>query len=157
MSEIKHILLIIRLSQYCRDALRSGIMLAKKFDAKLTVLRLVSNPVDMEAVNSPALLFKDDEHKKFLTILQEATEELDRMIRIETRGRFQLKQIVTDKDPVKEIIRVSKEDKSDLIVVLAHEEGILEHALVGRDIHKLIRKLPCSILLVKREPNRVNW
>jgi nucleotide-binding universal stress UspA family protein len=44
-----------------------------------------------------------------------------------------------------------EDEKIDLIVMLAYEEGRLEHLFLGRDNDKLIRKMPCSILLVKHE------
>ena len=39
--------------------------------------------------------------------------------------------------------------------MLSHEEGHLEHFLFGRSNHELVRKMPCSILLVKKEPGPV--
>jgi nucleotide-binding universal stress UspA family protein len=36
--------------------------------------------------------------------------------------------------------------------MLAHEEGHLEHFLFGRSNEEIIRKMPCSVLLVKKEP-----
>ena len=41
--------------------------------------------------------------------------------------------------------------------MLAHEEGRLEHMLFGGDNDAIIRKMPCSILLVKKEPEAVGW
>ena len=37
----------------------------------------------------------------------------------------------------------------DLVILPAHEEGRLEHFLYGRGIDSLIRRMPCSILLVR--------
>ncbi|MCK5504111.1 MAG: universal stress protein [Thermodesulfovibrionia bacterium] len=36
--------------------------------------------------------------------------------------------------------------------MLSHEEGRLEHFLFGRSNEKIIRDMPCSILLVEEEP-----
>ena len=36
--------------------------------------------------------------------------------------------------------------------MLAHEEGHLEHFLFGRSNEEVIRKMPCSVLLVEKEP-----
>jgi nucleotide-binding universal stress UspA family protein len=38
------------------------------------------------------------------------------------------------------------------LIMLAHEEGRMEHFLFGRSNEELIRQLPCSIFLVKKEP-----
>jgi nucleotide-binding universal stress UspA family protein len=53
---------------------------------------------------------------------------------------------------VDEILKVVKNEKIDLIIMLAHEEGRLEHYLFGRAIEELTRKMPCSIFLVSYNP-----
>lgn len=157
MENIKRILVVSRQTQYSADALRTGVALAKKYGAELCVLYIISNPVDMEAVNAPSLFLKGEEYKNYLDIRDEAKEALDKAIRKEVRGGLPIKELVTDGEPVKEIIRAVKEEKIDLLVMLAQEEGRLEHILFGRENDALFRKLPCSILLVKREPERINW
>ena len=49
-----------------------------------------------------------------------------------------------------EIKKVVEDEKIDLIVMLAHEEGRFEHFLFGRTNDAILRKLPASILLVKK-------
>lgn len=46
-------------------------------------------------------------------------------------------------------------NKDHLLIMLAHEEGRIEHFLFGRDNEDLIRKMPCSIMLVKKEFHKV--
>jgi len=36
--------------------------------------------------------------------------------------------------------------------LLAHEEWLLEHVLFGRANDEIIRRMPCSVMLVKQEP-----
>jgi len=157
MEIIKNILVVSRMTQYCRHAVRYGVSLAKKYDAELQVLHLVSNPGSIKAVNAPAILFKEEDVKNYKNIQREAKEELDRVIRQEIRGGFPIKELIRDGEPIKEIVKVVNEEKIDLIVMLAHEVGNLEHALFGGDNDALIHKLPCSILLVKKEPEPVKW
>ncbi len=157
MEEIKRILVVNYLTVNSRDALRHGVALAKKFGAELTVLRIITNPVDMEAVNAPELVWKSHEYKHYLTIRDQYKEDLDKAVREVMKGGFTVKELVTDKEPVREIVRTVQKEHIDLIVVLAHEEGRLEHFLFGHENDALIRKLPCSILLVKNEPKRVKW
>jgi hypothetical protein len=58
-------------------------------------------------------------------------------------------------DPTDVIVKTVKEKNIDLLVMLAHEEGHLEHFLFGRSNHELVLMMPCSILLVKKEPQPV--
>jgi nucleotide-binding universal stress UspA family protein len=144
------------MTPYCREAIHYGVSLARKYKAELQVLHLVSNPGDMKAVNAPGLI-PGEEYKNYLNMQREAKEELHKVIKQEIRDGFPIKELVSDHDPVKEIANVVREEKIDLIVMLAHEEGWLEHALFGGEKDSIIRSLPCSILLVKKEPGPVKW
>ena len=156
MEKIKHILVVSRLSQYCREAVGIGISLAKKYGSHISVLHLVSNPVSMEALNAP-LPFPDGRHKSYASIQEEAREELDKILKEEIGAGLPINILIKDGRPIDEIVQVVKEEGIDLIVLLAHEEGRLEHLLFGRDNDAIIRRMPCSILLVKREPGSIVW
>jgi nucleotide-binding universal stress UspA family protein len=156
MEKIEHILVVSRMSQYCREAVQIGISLAKKYGSDLQVLHLISNPVNMEALNAP-VPFPDGSHKTYASIQEETKEELDKILRKEISSGLPIKIIIKDGKPVDEIVKVVKEDKIDLMVLLAHEEGRLEHLLFGQDNDDIIRRMPCTILLVKKEPEPVIW
>jgi nucleotide-binding universal stress UspA family protein len=155
MEKIERILVVSRMSQYCRDAVQIGISLAKKYGSELHVLHLVSNPVDMEALNAP--LPYQDGHKIYQSVREQAKEELDKILRNEMSSGYPIKISVKDGDPTFEIVKMVEEEKIDLMVLLAHEEGRLEHMLFGRDNDAVIRALPCNILLVKKEPEPITW
>jgi nucleotide-binding universal stress UspA family protein len=156
MENIKSILVICRMIPYSRKTIKTGISLARKYEAKLHVLHLVSNPVDMEAVNAPGL-FLDEDYKNFKDSVQEAKERLDKIIKQEIRNGYPIEELISDRNPVEEVVRVVSEEKIDLIVMSSHEEGRIEHALFGGENDAIIRKMPCSILLVKNEPGSVKW
>jgi len=156
MENIERILVVSRMTQNCRHAVQIGISLAKKYGSELEVLHLVSNPVDQEALNAP-LPYKEGRHKTYLSIQQEAKEELDKILRKEIKSGFPIKIMVKDGNPADEVGKVVKEEKIDLIIMLAHEEGRIEHLLFGRENDDIIRTMPCSILLVKKEPEPVVW
>jgi nucleotide-binding universal stress UspA family protein len=101
------------------------------------------------AVNAPGL-FPNEEYKKYNNSLQEAKEQLDKVIKQETQDGFPIKELTSDRDPLKEIVKVVKEERIDLIVVSSHKEGRIEHALFGGENDAIIRKMPCSIMLVNK-------
>ena len=65
-----------------------------------------------------------------------------------------IKEIIKEGDPTEVILSTVQQEKIDLIIMLAHEEGHLEHFLFGRANEAIIRKLPCSVLLLKKEPKQ---
>ncbi len=71
METIKRILIISRIIPYSKKTIKYGMSLARKHDATLYILHLVSNPVDMLAVNVPEL-FHAQEYKNFENSQQEA-------------------------------------------------------------------------------------
>jgi nucleotide-binding universal stress UspA family protein len=81
--------------------------------------------------------------------------ELDNIISDETKRGVKIKKIIKEGDPIEEIMKVIGEEKIDLVISRAHEEGRIERLLVGGSNDALIRKMPCSILLVKKEPDTV--
>lgn len=154
MEKIERILVVNRTRQYCREEVRAGLSVARKYGARLLVLHLISNPVDMEALNAP--LPYPDEHKRHASLHDEARDELNKVLRPElSSGPIDI--IIRDGNQIDELNQVVKDEKIDLIVLLAHEQGRLEHMLFGREDDEIIRSLPCSILLVKKEPEPVNW
>ncbi|WP_243373097.1 universal stress protein [Geotalea sp. SG265] len=158
MEDIKHILILIRMIESSGDILHEAINLAKRFGAALSVLRPIPTAVDFgAAVNAPSLLFKGEEYKNYLSRREQYKEELDQAISRVTRGGFPIREYLTGEDPVKEAVRLVKGEKIDLIMLPAHEEGRLEHLLFGGENDALVRRLPCSVLLVKHEPTPVKW
>jgi len=155
MKNIRHILVVSRMNSYSRDAVHFGVSLARRYDAKLSVLHLIANPVDM-TVYVPGQ-FPENDIAHYLNVQQEVKKQLEEEIKKEMQGGFPIQELTRDGGALDEIVKVVGAEKIDLIVMLAHEEGRLEHALFGGENDAIIRKMPCSILLVKKEPESVNW
>lgn len=66
-----------------------------------------------------------------------------------------IKELVREGEPTEEILKTIAEEKIDLLVMLAHEEGRLEDLFFNRSNDELVRKMPCSIMLVKKEPGAI--
>jgi nucleotide-binding universal stress UspA family protein len=156
MEQIKKILVISRMNPYSRKTIEVGISLARAYDAKLHVLHLVAKPVDLITVNSSGM-FPEVQYTNYFNSQQEARKQLDKIIQQESDSGFPITELVSDYDSVDGIERVIREEKIDLLLMSAHEEGRLEHALFGGESDAVIRKMPCSILLVKDEPEPVEW
>ena len=160
MENFKRVLVVDRMSESSREAVQVGISIAKNYGAELQVLHLISSPVGTasmagSALNAPSA-FPDDT-RNYANSQEQAREELDRIIKKEISAGLPLKVIIREGKPVDEVLQVVKDEKIDLMVLLSHEEGRLEHMLFGHDNDAILRRMPCSILLIKREPEPVNW
>ena len=154
MEDVKRILVVSRSTKYCRKAVHYGVSLSRQYGAELYVMHTVYDPFIFGGWNLPAPNL-ENEYKK---TLKESQQELDAIIHNETKkGGITIKQLVKEGKPTEEVLKTVKEEKIDLIIMLAHEEGRLEHFLFGRSNEEIIRKIPCSILLVKKEPDPVRY
>ena len=75
------------MTPYSRNAIRYGVSLAQKYNSKLCVLHLVSNPVDLVTKNSSEL-FPEEESNNYQNSKQDAKEHLDKVIMQEIRNGF---------------------------------------------------------------------
>ena len=151
MKNIKRILVLSRMNQDSRKIISFGIALARKHGATLLALHFVSNAVQMSALNAPDM-FPLDDFNNYMIMQQSAQENLEKIIQDEIRLGFPIQEVISEGVPVEETMKMVKEEKIDLLILSAHAEGRIEHALFGGENDAIIRKMPCSILLVKDEP-----
>ena len=153
MSSFQRILVVSHLTKYCQEAVEQGISLAEKYDAELFIIHVVHNPFGLEGWNIPIVSLEKD----YENLLKETKKDLDRLVAAEKAKGKRVTELIREGDPTKEIVAAVKEHNIDLMIMLAHQEGRLEHFLVGRSNDELLRRMPCSILLVKKEPEAVKW
>jgi universal stress protein A len=147
MEEIRRILVLAMDIQNSQEAVRYGVSLARKYGAELFVLHVVHDPFGAEGWNLP-FLSVDEEYKN---VLKEARESLANSIRAEKEKGLPVTEMIREGEPTGVVFRVVGEKQIDLLLLPAHEESRLEHFLFGRIHEAIIRKMPCSVLLVKKE------
>jgi len=151
MQDFKNILVVTNSTTYCKQALHYGISLAKRYNANVHVLHLMHDPFNLDywQLALPSLKNIQEEYQDMRTT---AKKELDAMIAAEQAKGLSVQVEIAEGLPEKEILRAVKDNKIDLLVMLAHEEGFLEHSLFGGLNEKIHRKLPCTIMFIKQEP-----
>jgi nucleotide-binding universal stress UspA family protein len=147
MNGIRRIMVVATDIKHSRETVRYGVSLARKYDAELVVLHVEHDPFGASGWNLP-FLSVDEEYK---AILKEAKKNLTKVIRAEAVSGLPVKELVREGEPIDVIRNVVVEEKVDLLLMPAHEETRLEHLLFGRINDALIRRMPCSILLVKQK------
>jgi nucleotide-binding universal stress UspA family protein len=84
--------------------------------------------------------------------LQRVKQELDNIINSEKKKGMTIREFIKEGDPVEEILKTIEDQKIDLVILRAQKEGRTEHFLISGSNDAIIRKIPCSIHLVKDEP-----
>jgi universal stress protein A len=147
MEKVKRILVVSRSTEGCQKAVHVGASLAQKYGAKLFVAHVKHNPFRLAGwnVGIPSL------QKEYDRLQQTFRKEIDHILKAKEAQGLAVKSVMREGEPVDEILQLVDEENIDLLIMLAHEEGYMEHFLFGRANEDLIRKMPCSIMLVKRD------
>ena len=151
MQDIKRILVVSRWTKECKKALHYGISLARAYEAELSILHIIRDTFELSgnAVYIPRLA---DLEEGYRNLVEEVKHEFDAMIEAEHAKGMVIKETTKDGQPAAEILKAVSTGKIDLVIMAHHQEDRLEHYLFCRDYEKVIRKMPCSIMLVKTEP-----
>jgi nucleotide-binding universal stress UspA family protein len=146
MEDINRILAVSWITQSCQKTVRSAVSLATKYDAELSVIHVIDT-FGMQGWNLPMKAHETERRKG----MEKAKSELDSIINREKKSGLKIKTIVKEGDPVEEILNFIDKEKIDLVVLRANEESRIEQFLVGGSNDAIIRKMPCSIYLMKNE------
>lgn len=150
MKKPDRVLVVSMCTKHSLDAVQWGISFARNYDAQVFIVHIVHNPFGLKGWNLPmssAQIVEDE----FSKMLQDARQVLQQYIKTEDTQGLSIQENIIQGAPVEEITKFIEEKKIDLLVMTAREHGHLEHFLSGHDIRELVRKMPCSIFLVKRE------
>ena len=145
METFENILVVSRSTQHCIRVLRRGISLARQYGANLHILHILHDPFSLNGWNLPIPSLEEEYQK----MAASARQELDRLIRQEKAEGLVITEWVKDGNPVDAIQNVVESERVDLILMLAHQEGRLEHFLFGKTNDAIIRRLPATLMLVK--------
>ena len=145
METFENILVVSRSTQHCIRVLRRGISLARHYGANLHILHIIHDPFNLNGWNLP-IPSLEEEYKKMAA---EAREKIDQMVHAEKAEGLVIAEWVRDGNPVDAIQIVVESEQVDLILMLAHQEGRLEHFLFGKTNDAITRRLPATLMLVK--------
>ncbi len=134
------------MTQYCRRTVHYAVSMAKKYGAELSVIHVIDT-IWLQSWNLPTISVAKEHQKD----LERIGATLDNIIDSETKGDVKIKKFIKEGDAVEEILKCIAEEKIDLVILRAHEESRIERFLVRGSNDEIIRRMPCSIFLVKSE------
>ena len=128
-------------SDHAAHAQRAAVSLATQYGADLHLIHVVQ-------LFSYVVDFGMDNTAQYESVRESLQKMMDGLVEGLAEAPFPVTGELIQGDPVKEIIRVAREDNSDLIVMGTHGRGALEHVLLGSIAEKVVRKAPCPVLTV---------
>ena len=150
MEDIKRILVLSKSTKNCAKAVHYGVSLAKAYQAQLFVMHIIHNPFGLKGWNLPLASLPELE-KEFNKIFVDAKANLDQIIAHEKTAGLSIEELVVEGDPTKELFSFIERENIDLLILLAYEQWRLEHLFFGRELDEIVRRMPCSVLLVQKK------
>lgn len=147
MKDMKTILYATDFSESSDYAFGYAFSMAKKFEARLVVIHVINEPVDLRGFYVPHISFDKLEEE----IEEGARKMMDKFCRTHIRDYENYESCILPGIPFDEIIKKGEEVEADMIVLGTHGRTGLDHVLFGSTAEKVVRKSPIPVLTIRIE------
>ena len=147
MKDFSSILVAIDFSDSSDNAFQMAMNMAKKFKARLLVLHVINEPVDLRGFYVPHISFEKLEEE----IEEGAKKMMESFCRQHMGGFDDYECLIVPGLPYEQIIAQAEEKSADLIVLGTHGRTGLDHVLFGSTAEKVVRKSALPVLTVRLE------
>lgn len=145
MNSLDTILVAIDFSDSSDKAFRTALFMAQKFSAKLVLVHVVNEPIDLRGFYVPHISFDKLEEE----ITAGAEKMMEQFCRNHFNGFDNYESLIVPGIPYQEIITVAKNNQADVIVLGTHGRTGLDHVLFGSTAEKVVRKSLLPVLTVR--------
>ena len=142
MISLSKILVPTDFSEHSAQAMRYGAELAAKFGAELHLLYVIETIPYM--IEQGAFVPPETE----ADMEAAAVKQLDGL-KMDAATDLNVVRKANHGSPFVEIVRYTKNNEMDLIVLGTHGWGVITHMLLGSVAEKVVRKAPCPVLTVR--------
>lgn len=143
---IQRILVPCDFSNATQEVTRFAIDIAKRYQAKLTLLHIYEMPIYPIPPDSVLMVAPDvlaQQMSEMVTLLENLKKD------IESQGVKDVVTKISQGAPAVEILKECDEERYDLIVMGTHGRTGLKHVLIGSVAEKIVRKAPCPVLTIR--------
>ncbi|MDO3379302.1 universal stress protein [Geoalkalibacter halelectricus] len=145
MKDFKTILYATDFSESSDFAFEYALTLAKKFEARLLLVHVVNEPVDLRGFYVPHISFDKLEEE----IQEGAKKMMEKFCRKHLGDYSNYETFVLPGVPYDEIIKKGQEEHADLILMGTHGRTGLDHVLFGSTAEKVVRKSPIPVMTIR--------
>jgi nucleotide-binding universal stress UspA family protein len=145
MRDFKTILFATDFSESSDYAFQYAYSLAKKFNARLLLVHVINEPVDLRGFYVPHISFEKLEEE----IEEGAKKMMEKFCRTHIRDYDNFESIIVPGIPYDEIIKKATDNSADLIIVGTHGRTGLDHVLFGSTAEKVVRKSPVPVMTIR--------
>jgi nucleotide-binding universal stress UspA family protein len=147
MKPFRKILVPVDFSEHSERALRTAVMLARSYDAQLTIVH-VYEPITM-AVPQGYEMIGEVQLQRLFEELQRALVQQKELAQSEAGPGLPVETQLLHGFAASEVCDLAKQAGFDLIVMGTHGRRGLSHALLGSVAERVVRMAPCAVLTVR--------
>ncbi|BCR05550.1 universal stress protein [Desulfuromonas versatilis] len=145
MKDFKSIVYATDFSESSDYAFKYALALARKFGARLNVVHVINEPVDLRGFYVPHISFEKLEEE----IEEGAQKMMEKFCRTHMRDFDNYQTFIVPGIPYDEIIKKAQEVSADLIVMGTHGRTGLDHVLFGSTAEKVVRKSAIPVMTIR--------
>jgi nucleotide-binding universal stress UspA family protein len=139
--QLKRIICATDFSDLSNHAIAYGVALAKEFQAKLYMCHVID--LSPAAIYGEAVLALEEQQ---IRMTRYAHEEMKKLMGEE---QVDWEPLITVGSPAHEIARLAGEKAADLTIAASHGRSGLKRLLLGSVTERLMRTLPCPLMVVR--------
>lgn len=145
MKKIDKILFGTDFSETSEYAFDYALTLAKEFKARLIVMHVINEPVDLRGFYVPHISFEKLEEE----ISAGAEKMMQKFCRTKIKEYANYECVITNGIPYEEILKKAQETGASMIVVGTHGRSGIDHLLFGSTAERVVRSAPCPVVTVR--------
>ncbi len=145
MKKLDTILVAIDFSDSSDKAFQTALFMAQKFSARLVLVHIINEPIDLRGFYVPHISFDKLEEE----ITAGAEKMMEQFCRQHFSGFDNYEYLIQPGIPYQEIISVAQDKSADMIVLGTHGRTGLDHVLFGSTAEKVVRKSTLPVLTVR--------
>ncbi len=147
MRDFSTILVAVDFSDSSDNAFKTALAMARKYQARLVILHVINEPVDLRGFYVPHISFEKLEEE----IEEGAQKMMESFCRQNIRDFDDFECMIVPGLPYEQIIGQAAEKGADLIVLGTHGRTGLDHVLFGSTAEKVVRKSSLPVLTIRLE------
>jgi universal stress protein A len=145
MKSLDKILVAIDFSDSSDKAFNTALYMAEKFSARLVLVHVINEPIDLRGFYVPHISFDKLEEE----IRAGAEKMMEHFCRKHFKGFDNFESLIVPGIPYQEILATADDKQVDMIVIGTHGRAGLDHVLFGSTAEKVVRKSSLPVLTVR--------
>lgn len=145
MKAFETILFATDFSENSEHAFDYAYSLATQFNAKLIVMHVINEPVDLRGFYVPHISFENLEKE----IAEGAEKMMEKFCQSRMQDYTKYEAVVISGIPADEIVRKAETDKVSLLVLGTQGRTGLDHFLFGSTAERVVRRAKCPVMTVR--------